>query len=146
MLLLTAAILYFTIDQRNIAEEALKDTQRASDHDSSSTGWIERELRIQTDTEASLHSVGERLGKILQASQEKTVAQPVARYIVKRETPVKALRQMRSETISNVYPNQIVEVVKKDGKWIEIRFYDHLSGITRSGWVVKKYFKFIPSS
>ena len=32
---------------------------------------------------------------------------------VKRETPVKALRQMRSETISNVYPNQVVDLVKK---------------------------------
>jgi hypothetical protein len=150
MLLLTTVILFVNIDQRDIAREALEDAHLSADHDSSSAVWIERELRTLTDAEAvrdvRLHSILERLDKTLQATQERAVAQRGARYIVKRETPVKALRQMRSETISNVYPNQVVDLVKKDSKWIEIRFYDHLSGLTRTGWVVKKYLKRISAS
>ena len=60
-----------------------------------------------------------------------------------RKTPMKAAKSMKSKTVATLYPGQVVELLRRDGKWIEVEFYDYLVGETRSGWVAKKYFKMV---
>lgn len=41
---------------------------------------------------------------------------------------------------ADVLPGQLVLLVAKDGKWIEISYFDFATGTQRTGWVLKKHF------
>ncbi|WP_018907481.1 SH3 domain-containing protein [Variovorax paradoxus] len=43
--------------------------------------------------------------------------------------------------VAEALPNQTVELVSEDGKWIEVRYFDWNAHEERIGWALKKYFK-----
>ncbi len=62
-------------------------------------------------------------------------------YIVKRTVNLRAKFNTKFTVISVLYPNQRVELIKRNKKWIYVKYFDHISGIPKMGWVYKKYLK-----
>jgi len=46
-----------------------------------------------------------------------------------------------SHVITVLHPNQIVELLKRDKKWIYVGYFDYIENIPKTGWVSKKYLK-----
>jgi hypothetical protein len=57
--------------------------------------------------------------------------------------PIKEGKGIRKPTVGVADRGAEYGLVQRDGKWIEVEFYDYLAGETRSGWVAKKYFKMV---
>lgn len=63
-------------------------------------------------------------------------------YIVKKQINLYSKTTNKSDIISILYPNQKVQVEKQKNKnWIYINYFDYIEGITKTGWVLKKYLK-----
>ncbi|SFM43407.1 hypothetical protein SAMN05421863_102847 [Nitrosomonas communis] len=45
---------------------------------------------------------------------------------------------------AEVFPNQVVTMLDKKGKWIEVEYFDWINHELRSGWMLKKYLIRIP--
>ena len=43
-------------------------------------------------------------------------------------------------------PNEVVKVLDKKGKWIEVEYYHWLHEEYRTGWVLKKYLERVPAN
>jgi hypothetical protein len=48
-----------------------------------------------------------------------------------------------SHIISVLYPNQKVELLKRNKKWIYVGYFDEIDGVPKTGWVYKKYLRLI---
>lgn len=106
---------------------------------------VEQALEKQTSSNIAQT---ERLAKILEAIDQKLTmpnkemaGKKADHYIVRRTVPLKELRSMKSRTLATLYPNQVVLLVERDQNWIEVEYFDHLAGETRTGWLIKKYLK-----
>jgi hypothetical protein len=64
---------------------------------------------------------------------------PETIYVVGRQCYIRTDRFAKATAIGVLYPYQVVEVRKTSGKWAYIEFFDHVSGIPRTGWILKKY-------
>lgn len=60
-------------------------------------------------------------------------------YIVKRAVNLRASHNTKSTIISVLYRNQRVELIERNKKWIYVKYFDHISGVQKMGWVYKKY-------
>lgn len=58
-------------------------------------------------------------------------------YVVRCTRPLKSEKSMKSATVATLHPNQVVKLLEREVKWIEIEYFDYLAGETRTGWVVK---------
>ncbi|WP_316201286.1 MULTISPECIES: hypothetical protein [unclassified Bradyrhizobium] len=61
-------------------------------------------------------------------------------YVAKRSVAAKAMKSMRSPAAGVIEMGATVAVVTFDRKWIEVEFFDPLSGRAARGWVTKKNF------
>lgn len=64
-------------------------------------------------------------------------------YVVVRKAILRLKPSTKSPAVSVTFPNQKVNLEKRKGKWIYVTFFDYVDGVTRSGWVLKKYLKII---
>ncbi len=66
-------------------------------------------------------------------------------YIVVRPVELRTKNNSSedSHVICILQPNQKVELLKRNGKWIYVGFFDYVEGIPKTGWVRKKYLKMI---
>jgi hypothetical protein len=62
-------------------------------------------------------------------------------YVVVREAKLKSHPRPKSATIQILPPNQLVKLVRAKGKWIYVEYFDHIEGVPKTGWVLKKYTK-----
>ena len=60
-------------------------------------------------------------------------------YVVKRPVPLNIEKRFRRTSVVWLFPGQVVELVERSGKWIEVSVFDHETGSVRVGWVLKKY-------
>jgi hypothetical protein len=65
-------------------------------------------------------------------------------YVVERQVTLKLKPNSRSTTITTLPPNQKVQQVQMNHKWIYVQYFDYLEGIPKYGWVNKKYLKRLP--
>jgi hypothetical protein len=145
---MTAATLYVTLDQRDLARKSLDvsiESLEVARKQSEETGHDAAEQAKRTaDDKAKderLATALEHLEAALSSHHQDQASQRITRYVVQYKVPLKAERRMKSATITTLYPNQVVELVGRDAEWIEVRYYDHLEGQIRSGWVIKKYLR-----
>lgn len=96
---------------------------------------IESEENILKKIEELESSVMNQMLQLLPPNDEATY------YIVKRTVNLRAEFNTKSTVISVLYPNQRVELIKRNKKWIYVKYFDHISGIPKMGWVYKKYLK-----
>lgn len=62
-------------------------------------------------------------------------------YVIIRQVPLTAEQRFTSTPMAILHPNQIVQLVHADGKWIAVTYFDHVLGKPVSGWILKKYAK-----
>jgi hypothetical protein len=96
---------------------------------------FESEERINEKIEELETAVLVQLEKLIPANEQ------VVYYIVKRTVNLRAKKSTKSSIISVLYPNQHVELIKRDSKWIYVKYFDHIDGTEKMGWVYKKYLK-----
>lgn len=64
----------------------------------------------------------------------------VITYVVlDRPAPLKIEPTSKSPLIDVLYPNQRVSVLKKQGDWLYVEYFDFIEGIPKAGWVLQKY-------
>jgi hypothetical protein len=144
VLTLTATTLYVSILAVQVARQAAQDSSRdaagirqaveASDQSAAerATAQISQNDRII----AALERIDEHI-----AAKDFKASPPTVWYLVKKLTPLKMHRLMKSETVLMLFPAQAVELVSRYSDWIEVRVYDYLSSETHTGWAKKKYLK-----
>jgi hypothetical protein len=76
-----------------------------------------------------------------QIEQLKPVGEIATYYIVERTVHLHTKNNTKSPVIMTLYPNQRVELIQRQRKWIYIRYFDYLDGVPRMGWVFKNYLK-----
>lgn len=62
-------------------------------------------------------------------------------YTVVRFTPLSSEQSFHHSRIMWLYPNQEVEAIDFDGKWVKVQAYDIQSAEIHQGWVLKKYMR-----
>lgn len=67
--------------------------------------------------------------------------EPAVFYIVKRTVNLRASNSTKSSIISLLYPNQRVELIERNSKWIYVKYFDYIDGVPKMGWVYKKYLR-----
>ena len=60
-------------------------------------------------------------------------------YIVKRRVNLRANFNTESTIINLLHPNQRVELIEKNKKWIYVKYFDYIDGVQKMGWAYKKY-------
>jgi hypothetical protein len=132
---LMAAALWFAI-QAATSDDIEKQTEA-----------VERQTDvIEQEFQSSRQQFSLKLDEITKAVQQLAADKarsfgPAAVYKVKRAIPVKAKREMKSQTIGWLIIGQAVFVVAREEKWVEIGFVDLTTGQSEKGWVVKKYLR-----
>ena len=96
---------------------------------------LESEERINSNIEGLEERVMAQLEKVMPANEEAVY------YVVKRTVNLRAHKNTKSSIISVLFPNQHVELIKRDSKWIYVKYFDYIDGVERIGWVCKKYLK-----
>lgn len=100
-------------------------------------------LQIQADRNSGQDSVEERafrksLLSALESLQDQA-PQELALYAVgSRGTHVKSAIH-GGIRIGKVHPNQVVVVTGKQGRWVKVRFRDHIEERDIEGWILKHY-------
>ena len=62
-------------------------------------------------------------------------------YVALREAQLKAKPFPKSRTFAFLFPNQLVKLEARKGKWILVSYFDYVDATIRSGWVLKKYLR-----
>lgn len=62
-------------------------------------------------------------------------------FVAVRPFLLRAKYSSKSTAVGWIYPNQKVNQIKWRGKWLKVEYYDHVDGVYRKGWVLKKYLK-----
>ena len=98
--------------------------------------------RVVADAEVRLESRMERQFQDLRAEMETLREEPLTKWAA-RELPVVARIAPASDArkLAVLMPYQVVTQLDHKGKYIEVEFQDHATGIARVGWVQKKYFE-----
>lgn len=100
------------------------------------TGEIRAGFDKQTERLAMLERLLEQALMVKQPEEQgKTTFVARERIARVREEP-----RNGSKVLAEVFPNQVVTLVREKGKWIQVEYFDWLAQETRSGWVLKKYF------
>ena len=64
-------------------------------------------------------------------------------YFANSSVNLRALPNTESSVITVLHPNQRVELIKQQDGWLYIRYFDHLDGAPRIGWVYHKYLSLV---
>lgn len=65
----------------------------------------------------------------------------ITAYVIQRTTTLRNRPNRQSKVLSEVHYNQVVTVVSQHRKWVQIEFFDNVSGQAQIGWIMKKYAK-----
>lgn len=74
-------------------------------------------------------------------SQSRVPHESAQEFVVRsRVALIRRTGKHGSGVTAEALPNQTVELVSEDGKWIEVRYFDWNAHEERTGWALKKYF------
>jgi hypothetical protein len=94
------------------------------------------ELKITELIRATQSIIIERLNEFNEQDKKETY------YLVQRAVNLRTKPTTKNSDVINVlYPNQIVRLVERKGKWIKVEYYNHILDIHENGWCYKKYLK-----
>lgn len=117
--------------------------KRLDDQEKQTSSIIDSQEKVYDeikDHKAELIASQNRLSKMIDEHlSDKTI--PENTYVVQRITKLRSKPFPKSDVLSNLYPNQLVDVEMNKGKWIYVVYYDNLSMQTRTGWTLKKYLR-----
>lgn len=84
----------------------------------------------------------EALVRVVESMVKRSNATAAKRVLVARSRVafVRRAGKSGSAVLAEVFPNQVVELVSDDGKWIQVRYFDWMAHEEKVGWVLKKYF------
>lgn len=110
------------------------------------------EARLAEKIQDEVAKQNERMA-ILEQLLEKALAvqQPYERgavsFVVRlRVAHVRGSPKNGSQILAEVFPNQVVTLIREKGKWVEVEYFDWLAQESRQGWILKKYLLRVPSS
>ncbi|MCI2286128.1 SH3 domain-containing protein [Colwellia sp. MSW7] len=77
--------------------------------------------------------------------KKQTIDSKPTEYVVERTVNLRTKNSTSKESIiiTSLYPNQKVELLKREGKWIYICYFDHIEQVPITGRVYKKYLKML---
>ena len=64
-------------------------------------------------------------------------------YFVNSSVNLRALPNTESSIITVLHPNQRVEFIEQQDGWLYVRYFDHLDGVPRVGWVYHRYLSLV---
>ena len=62
-------------------------------------------------------------------------------WVIQRTARVTSRKGPKAPKLVTLYPNQVVSVVRLEGKWGRIEYYDYVTDTSRTGWILKKYMR-----
>ena len=103
----------------------------------------------------TLHSSKEEEERIIKAIEK--IEEPLINFIEESEdidrigtyffvnsyVNLRALPNTESSIITVLHPNQRVELIKQQDGWLYVRYFDHLDGVLRVGWVYHRYLSLV---
>ena len=100
---------------------------------------------VESNLLAEIYVANERIKNLQEENEATSYEEAVTEYIVLRAVNLRTQSNTGKEShiISVLYPNQKVELLKRNKKWIYIGYFDHLEGVPKTGWVYKKYLKIL---
>jgi len=100
---------------------------------------------VESNLLAEIYVANERIKNLQEENEAASYEEAVTEYIVLRAVKLRTQSNTGKEShiISVLYPNQKVELLKRNKKWIYIGYFDHVDGVPKTGWVYKKYLKIL---
>lgn len=88
----------------------------------------------------------ESLARLIEIAIEKEAEKSEVRYVVHERVASVRARPGGGAVESNLLPNEVVLLLSNNGKWVQVRYYHWIDQEYKSGWVLKKYLRRVPSS
>lgn len=66
-------------------------------------------------------------------------------FVVTSNLNVRSEPNTRTKAIDLIHSNQKVKLIKQEGRWFYVEYFDYLDEIPKSGWVYKRYLKKLPT-
>jgi hypothetical protein len=63
-----------------------------------------------------------------------------SRFVVRSRGALIRKGKSGSALVAEALPGQVVTLIAQEGKWIEVSYFDFVTGKQRAGWALKKYF------
>ncbi|MDA0243680.1 MAG: SH3 domain-containing protein [Chloroflexi bacterium] len=83
-------------------------------------------------------ALGERLMPYVEQSGD--LSEEATILVAKKSALVYTEPSKNSPIIIRVYPNQLVEQIKREKDWVYIEYFDFIEGVPRTGWVYRRNF------
>lgn len=103
----------------------------------------ERNVQAQEQHEEELTQLkrieGVAAEMLLALSKATGEEQDSEQYVVAKPAPLRVRPNGKSLQLGRLHPNQVLEVVKKNGPWFYVQYHDYGEGIPRMGWVYKHH-------
>ena len=121
-----------------------------SDQGVAVTSRLDRIEEAETNRTLAQDTTNTQLGRVVEVlesikgtlSEHRQAADAASdRYVVIRAVPLKERRSMKSPTLSTLQPNQVVSLLRRDEKWVEVEYFDYLANETRIGWTMIRHLK-----
>lgn len=89
----------------------------------------------------------ESLNRLVEKTLLQTVKQQEERVVVRERTATVRSKPKHGAAIEGkLMPNEVMRVIDKHGKWVEVEYYHWLHEEYRTGWVLKKYLERVPAN
>jgi len=103
-------------------------------------------IHAQTSSQESEENITRKIEVLennLMAQMSKLISEDEAAvyYVVKRIVHLRTDHTTKSFIIGKLYPNQRVELIERNSKWIYVKYFDYVDGLPKMGWVYKKNLK-----
>jgi hypothetical protein len=105
---------------------------------------IENQIKeVETNLVSQLFMIEQQV-QLLSEKREETGIDK-AEYVAIRAVNLRTQNNTSKEShvIALLQPNQKVELLKRDKKWIYVGYFDFVEDVPKTGWVCKKYLKMI---
>ena len=156
LLLLTIILSWLSLQSSYDTGRTLEETQQVTIHLSeqmekqalSSQALEENTVELQTQLETvnqsmdltnqyleTIVDLGERLIPYAELSGE--TSNKAIILVVKRPSLIRTQPSRNGAIITRVYPNQLVEQLKRENNWVYVEYFDFSEGIPRTGWIYR---------
>jgi hypothetical protein len=109
---------------------------------------LEETHQVQIQTSEQVAVTNQNLEKLVgfyesimqQAEEVGDSSEDAILLVTKRPSIIRTEPSKNGAIVARIYPNQLVEQLKRENDWIYVEYFDYANGIPRTGWVYRRNF------
>lgn len=99
-----------------------------------------RDVSEQTHTQQSMDAQAEHFSRLAEALIQQAQTGDSVQFVARSRGAVIRNEKSGGTVVAHALPGQVVTLIAKEGKWIEISYFDFATRELQAGWALKKHF------